>query len=135
MFQSDDFQFCFCFQKMSGFELDEDPLLGLDGLDPSVWDCEGCPPPQFHLPPPPPPPWMSVEDCQQSDSSSERLADTLLRHSETCDSFADLAPGVSRVDHTSNNSFEEAFHSVAVVVVSSVILVILVLTAGVFIFK
>ena len=120
---------------MSGFELDEDPLLGLDGLDPSVWDCEGCPPPQFHLPPPPPPPWMSVEDCQQSDSSNERLTDTLLRHSETCDSFADLAPGVSRVDHSSNNSFEEAFHSVAVVVVSSVILVILVLTAGVFIFK
>ena len=105
-----------------------------DSLDPANWDCAGCPPPEFHLPPPPRPPWMQeLDECAQDSSAGAqehqqpRLAQ-LLQDSSTCDSNLHLVS-------TNSSSFEDTFHSIAVVVVCSVILVILLLTIGVFIFK
>ena len=123
------------FQKMtqhrSGMEdensiFPDEHMLFSDNLHPDNWDCLDCPPPEFHLPPPPRPPWMDeLDDCDDQ----TRLAD-LLQHSSTCDSNLQLIS----VNDT-QSYFEDTFHSIAVIVVCSVILVILLLAIGVFIFK
>ena len=110
-------------------------MLFSDNLHPYNWDCPDCPPPEFHLPPPPRPPWMEeLDDCDReaagaASGTGERLAD-LLQHSNTCDSNLQLIS----VNDT-QSYFEDTFHSIAVIVVCSVILVILLLVIGVFIFK
>ena len=118
-------------RKEGGGLFPDEHYLFSNSLDPEVWDCPGCPPPEFHLPPPPRPPWMEdPDDCElDTEGGQTRLSD-LLQQSSTCDSNLHL------VSTSSNQSyFEDTFHSIAVVVVCSVILVILLLTVGVFIFK
>ena len=107
-----------------------------DTLNPSYWDCDGCPPPEFHLPPPPRPPWM--EDLDGCDKSKYTILDDgrvtsspslkeILNSKDTCDNT------ILITDHQSY--FEDTFHSIAVIVVCAVILVIMLLIVGVVIFR
>ena len=107
-----------------------------DTLNPSYWDCDGCPPPEFHLPPPPRPPWMEdLDGCDKSEyttlddgrvTSSPSLKE-ILNSKDTCDNTILIS------DHQSY--FEDTFHSIAVIVVCAVILVIMLLIVGVVIFR
>ena len=107
-----------------------------DTLNPSYWDCDGCPPPEFHLPPPPRPPWMEdLDGCDKSEytnlddgrvTSSPSLKE-ILNSKDTCDNT------ILITDHQSY--FEDTFHSIAVIVVCAVILVIMLLIVGVVIFR
>jgi hypothetical protein len=88
----------------------------------SSWDCEGCAPPIFDLPPPPRPPWLEdLEDCDSKPSISD-----VLSQLETCDST------VIR-DH--QTLFDDTFHSIAVIVVSAIVLVVILLVGAVMIFR
>ena len=113
----------------------DEHMLFSNNLHPYNWDCADCPPPEFHLPPPPRPPWMEeLDDCDHDEGAGgsggqTRLAD-LLQHSSTCDSNLQLVS----VNDT-HSYLEDTFHSIAVIVVCSVILVILLLIVGVVIFK
>ena len=100
-----------------------------DTLNPAYWDCDGCPPPEFHLPPPPRPPWMEeLEGCDsQLARQNPSLRDILNSRDSSCDSTIVL--------NDSQSYFEDTFHSIAVIVVCSVILVIMLLIVGVVIFK
>jgi hypothetical protein len=98
---------------------DEDLLFAGD----AAWNCDGCPPPVFNLPPPPRPPWLEdPDDCGSKDPSLSAMLSQL----ESCDN------PLIRDSHT---LFEDTFHSVAVIVVSAVVLVMVILVAGVMIFK
>ena len=108
------------FQSLFEME-DEDALVeALAGLPFGLYDCPGCPPPVFNLPPPPRPPWLDDPDgCGFSEDSD-------LAMLETCDAVTLISD---------NSYFEDTFHSVAVVLVSAVALVILLMVAGVVIFR
>lgn len=98
---------------------DQDLLFGSD----EAWNCDGCPPPAFHLPPPPRPPWLEdLDDC----GSTEASLSELLSRVESCDNT------IIRDSHT---LFEDTFHSVAVIVVSAVVLVVVLLVTAVMIFR
>lgn len=87
----------------------------------ALWeDCgDGCAPPLFDLPPPPRPPWLEdLEDCGG--------AGTGPAHLDTCDTTLIR-------DH--QTLFDDTFHSVAVIVVSAVVLVLVLLVAAVTIFR
>lgn len=93
--------------------------------DSLLWDCDGCAPPTFNIPPPPRPPWMEeVEDCQ-AHNEEESLSDWLSQM-QTCD---------STLIRDSQSYFEDTFHSIAIIVVSSIVLVICILSIGLYIFK
>ena len=108
-----------------------------DTLNPSYWDCDGCPPPEFHLPPPPRPPWMEeLDGCDKSEyttlddgrvTSSPSLKEILNSLDNTCDNTIVL--------NDSQSYFEDTFHSIAVIIVCSVVLVIMLLIIGVVIFR
>ena len=101
---------------------DEDLLLTF-GHD-SRWDCDGCPPPSFNLPPPPRPPWLEdVEDC---DETSPGIA---LDQLESCSNHILVDP------FGGGGSFEDTFHSVAVIVVCALVLIIVLMIAGVVLFR
>lgn len=85
--------------------------------------CDGCAPPTFNIPPPPRPPWMENEDCQ--DSQEESLSEWLSQL-DTCD---------STLIRDSQSYFEDTFHSIAIIVVSAIVLVIFILSIGLYIFK
>lgn len=125
-----------------------DLALFADPLHPRNWDCDGCPPPEFYLPPPPRPPWMveansGVEgqigsdldgcDTRNGDGGEGYLYPNhqslkqMLESLDTCDSTMILSD--------SRSFFEDTFHSIAVIVVCSVVLVILLLVVGVVVFK
>ena len=96
---------------------------------------DGCsyaydPPPSFDLPPPPRPPWLEeVENCDEDlegapeGSGLERLT---IHQLETCENTLIL---------DANGSFENAFHSAAVVVVCAIIVVMVSLIVGIVIFR
>ena len=100
---------------------DEDLLLG--NAD-EAWNCDGCPPPVFNLPPPPRPPWL--EDLDDCGSKGSITLSEMLSSVESCDNT------IIRDSHT---LFEDTFHSVAVIVVSAIVLVMVVLVAAIMIFK
>ena len=81
------------------------------------------PPPFFDLPPPPKPPTFQdfEEDCPDHPSYSE-----ILDQLETCDHTLILGPA---------GHFEDTFHSVAVILVCSIVLVMVVMVTGVIVFK
>jgi hypothetical protein len=107
------------FEEDSSLFSDQSLLFGNE----DSWNCEGCPPPVFNLPPPPRPPWLEdLDDC----GSKEGSVSEMLAQLETCDNT------VIRDSHT---LFEDTFHSVAVIVVSAVVLVMVLLVAAVMIFK
>lgn len=98
---------------------DEDLLFKMLSSD---WDCDDCipPPPLFDLPPPPRPPWLEdIEDCESNPSQSQ-----ILDQLETCDNTVILG-----------SNFEETFHSVAVIVVCSFVIVIMLMIAGIVLFR
>lgn len=105
-------------------------MLFSNNLHPGNWDCVDCPPPEFHLPPPPRPPWLDQDDPDEGKDcdSQTRLVD-FLSDLDSCDS--DLVINVN----DGQTQFEDTFHSIAVIVVSAVVLVIFLLILGVFIFK
>lgn len=83
-------------------------------------------PPTFNIPPPPRPPWMASEakDCmRQGDDTS---LSEWLSQMQSCD---------STLIRDSQNYFEDTFHSIAIIVVCSVVLVILILALGLYVFK
>ena len=93
-----------------------------------LWNCQGCAPPKFDLPPPPRPPWMEeVEDCSSItwDTDHVTLSEYLSRM-ESCD---------STLIRDSQSYFEDTFHSIAIIVVCSLILVIMILAFGLYFFK
>ena len=113
----------------SGDVFEDEYLLysSSDTLNPSYWDCDGCPPPEFHLPPPPRPPWMEeLDGCDKSETSSPSLKE-ILNSVDTCDNTIVL--------NDSQSYFEDTFHSIAVIIVCSVVLVIMLLIIGVVIFR
>ncbi|TRY61982.1 hypothetical protein TCAL_10719 [Tigriopus californicus] len=86
----------------------------------SRWDCDGCAPPTFNLPPPPRPPWLEdFENCNESPSQSELIAQL-----ETCDNTIIL-----------NSPFEDTFHSVLVILVCAFVAVIVLLLLAIAVFK
>lgn len=107
---------------------DEDNIFADESLLLEAWDCDGCAPPAFHLPPPPRPPWLEdLDDCQQGESNSNPYQlDDWLSQMETCDNTIIL---------DSQSYFEDTFHSIAIIVVCSIVLVIVMLGLGVFLFK
>ena len=111
---------------MDQFTDDESSLFSDEGLlfgSEESWNCDGCPPPVFNLPPPPRPPWLEdLDDC----GSNEASLSEMLGQLETCDNT------IIRDSHT---LFEDTFHSVAVIVVSAIVLVLVLLVAAVMIFK
>ncbi len=93
----------------------------------SDWDskCLNCAPPTFDLPPPPRPPWLEeLEDCSDNPTKEE-----ILDQLESCEhnTLFFMEGGDARL--------EDAFHGVAVVLVCSLVLVMLVLTIGVTIYR
>ena len=84
--------------------------------------CEGCAPPTFNIPPPPRPPWMEeLEDCTEPQKISEWLSEM-----HSCD---------STLIRDSQTYFEDTFHSIAIIVVSAIILVIVFLAFGLYLFR
>ena len=87
--------------------------LGMEAAGPFHFQCDdfGCGPSDFALPPPPRPPWLEDLDCW-----------------ETCDSGAPLVSSLS-------NNFQDIFHSVSIIVVSSIIIVISLMLAAVLVWR
>lgn len=98
-----------------------------------LWDCDGCAPPSFNIPPPPRPPWMEnpdhcgqdLEDSNTSFESQETLSHWLSQL-QTCDNTIIRDPP---------SVFEDVFHSIAIIVVCAIILVIFILSVGLYVFK
>ena len=94
-----------------------------------LWDCDGCAPPNFNIPPPPRPPWMeNLDHCaenQESSNNQETLAQWLSQL-QTCDNTLIRDPP---------SVFEDVFHSIAIIIVSAIVLVIFILSIGLYIFK
>ena len=115
-------------------------FLSPDTLNPSYWDCDGCPPPEFHLPPPPRPPWMEeLEGCDKPDEYTTSTLNGDRIHSSSS-SLKEILNSLDSCDNTlvlndSQSYFEDTFHSIAVIVVCSVVLVIMLLIVGVVIFR
>ena len=88
--------------------------------------CEGnCAPPTFNIPPPPRPPWMEeLEDC--SSSSENQKISEWLSEVHSCD---------NTLIRDSQTYFEDTFHSIAIIVVSAIILVIIFLAFGLYLFR
>jgi hypothetical protein len=105
----------------------EDNLFPDESL---LWDCDGCAPPTFNLPPPPRPPWLEdLDGCggqQQEMMDQEMTLSEWLAKMEACD---------STVIRDQQSYFEDTFHSIAIIVVCSILLVIMMLGIGVFLFK
>ncbi len=88
------------------------------------FDCDACAPPVFDLPPPPRPPWLEEAcDDDAAEFSPQQHDISLL---ESCDNTVIL-------DNMSY--FEDTFHSVAVIVVCSIVFVLAALVAGVVLFR
>ena len=102
------------------FFADQSLLFGNEDL----WNCDGCPPPVFDLPPPPRPPWL--EDLDDCGSKADSSLSEMLSQVETCD---------NTIIRDSQTLFDDTFHSVAVIVVSAIVLVLVLLVAAVMIFK
>lgn len=89
----------------------EVPLLDLD-LFMEQCDMEFCPPPIFDLPPPPPPSWMETgQDCRETGGCHN-------------------APIISSLDNV-----QEIFHSISIIVVSSLIIVISLMFGAVLVWR
>ena len=100
-----------------------------------LWDCDGCAPPSFNIPPPPRPPWMEeVDNCGGGGVSDDNIIgnnnqETLsewLSQLQTCDSTLIRDPP---------SVFEDVFHSIAIIIVSAIVLVIFILSVGLYVFK
>jgi len=98
-----------------------------------LWDCDGCAPPSFNIPPPPRPPWMEeVDNCGGisddniiGNNNQETLSEWLSQL-QTCDSTLIRDPP---------SVFEDVFHSIAIIIVSAIVLVIFILSVGLYVFK
>ena len=73
---------------------------------------EGCPPPLFDLPAPPPPPHWDMSLCQQGDCQTSGL------------------PVMSSLD-----TVQDIFHSLVIIIVSSLVIVISLLLAAIFLWR
>jgi len=90
--------------------------------------CEGghCAPPTFNIPPPPRPPWMEeLEDCSDGGRENQRISEW-LSEVHSCD---------NTLIRDSQTYFEDTFHSIAIIVVSAIILVIIFLAFGLYLFR
>ena len=88
--------------------------------------CEtgNCAPPTFNIPPPPRPPWMEeLEDC--NDNQNQKISEW-LSEVHSCD---------NTLIRDSQTYFEDTFHSIAIIVVSAIILVIIFLAFGLYLFR
>ena len=91
--------------------------------------CEGghCAPPTFNIPPPPRPPWMEeLEDCSDGGSRENQRISEWLSEVHSCD---------NTLIRDSQTYFEDTFHSIAIIVVSAIILVIIFLAFGLYLFR
>ena len=113
----------FLFQKMS----EDDNLFADQSL---LWDCDGCAPPSFNIPPPPRPPWMeNLDHCADQENSNNNQQESLaqwLGQLQTCENISIRDPP---------SAFEDVFHSIAIIVVSAIVLVIFILSVGLYVFK
>ena len=119
------------FHETCSFQMSQDENLFSDQS--LLWDCDGCAPPSFNIPPPPRPPWMEnpdhcgqdLEDSNTSFESQETLSHWLSQL-QTCDNTIIRDPP---------SVFEDVFHSIAIIVVCAIILVIFILSVGLYVFK
>merc|ERR1712110_470534 len=95
-----------------------------------LWDCDGCAPPSFNIPPPPRPPWMeNLDHCADQENSNNNQQESLaqwLGQLQTCENISIRDPP---------SAFEDVFHSIAIIVVSAIVLVIFILSVGLYVFK